>query len=158
MSETKGRGRTRNSRVIRAGREAVYRAFTSPDALAVWMAPGDMTAKVHQFDERVGGGYVMSLFYPEADESSQGKSGEKEDRYTARFLELTPPSRIVEAITFDSDDPGFAGEMIMDVTLEAQDSGTNVTIEFRDIPPGIKPEDNEAGTEQSLDKLARYVE
>jgi uncharacterized protein YndB with AHSA1/START domain len=152
------RGSTRNAKLIRAGREAIYRAFTDPEALAVWMAPGDMTAQVHQFDERVGGGYQMSLYYPAADESSRGKSSEKEDRYTARFVELTPPSRIVEAITFDSDEPAFAGEMIMDVTLEAQDGGTNVTIEFRDIPPGIRPEDNETGTELTLEKLARYVE
>jgi len=40
---------------------------------------------------------------------------------TARFVELTPPRRIVEAITFDSVDPAFSGEMIMVVTLEAED-------------------------------------
>jgi hypothetical protein len=29
---------------------------------------------------------------------------------------------------------------------------------FEDIPPGIRPEDNEAGTRASLEKLARYAE
>jgi hypothetical protein len=33
-----------------------------------------------------------------------------------------------------------------------------VTIIFENIPRGIRPEDNEAGTELSLEKLARYVE
>jgi hypothetical protein len=28
----------------------------------------------------------------------------------------------------------------------------------KDIPLGIRPEDNEAGTQLSLEKLARYVE
>lgn len=149
---------TRNSKFIKAPAEALYRAFTDPAALAVWQAPGHMTGKVHSFDLRVGGGYRMSLFYPASEKANRGKTAEREDRFTARFLELVPPRRIVEAITFDSADPAFAGEMIMEVTLEAEDGGTEVTILFRNIPPGIRPEDNETGTRLTLEKLARYVE
>ena len=149
---------TRNSRFIKASPEAIYRAFTDPAALAVWRAPGDMTGQVHHFDYRVGGGYQMSLYYPASEEIQRGKTAGREDRYSARFVDLTPPSRIIEAITFDSPDPAFQGEMIMDVTLEAEAGGTNVTIAFKNLPPGIRPEDNEAGTLSSLEKLARYVE
>ena len=149
---------TSNTILIKASQAVVYKAFTDPKALAVWFAPGDMTAEVHHFDERVGGGYEMSLYYPASEQEARGKSGGKEDRYTARFVELTPPSRIVEAINFDSDDAGFAGEMIMDITLEAKNGGTSVTIVFKNIPSGISPEDNEKGTELSLQKLAMYVE
>ncbi len=46
----------------------------------------------------------------------------------------------------------------MTVTFEESDSGTEVTILFEQIPPGIRPEDNDAGTRSSLEKLARYVE
>ncbi|MFL5659280.1 MAG: SRPBCC domain-containing protein [Ktedonobacteraceae bacterium] len=49
-------------------------------------------------------------------------------------------------------------EMIMVVTFEAEDGGTTVSIFFKDIPSGIRPEDNEAGTRSTLEKLARYVE
>lgn len=149
---------TRNSKVIKASQEALYRAFTDPEALAVWLAPEGMTGKVHRFDGRVGGGYQMSLYYPPSEETFRGKTAEREDRYTARFVELTPPARIVQAITFDSDDPAFLGEMTMLVTLDAEDEGTRVTIEFQNIPSGIRPEDNEAGTQSSLEKLARYAE
>ena len=45
----------------------------------------------------------------------------------------------------------------MVVTLEDLD-GTEVTILFEHIPPGIRPEDNEAETRSSLEKLARDVE
>lgn len=48
--------------------------------------------------------------------------------------------------------------MIMVVTFEAEDGGTAVSILFKDIPPGIRPEDNESGTQSTLEKLARYVE
>ena len=149
---------TRTSRVIKASREAVYRAFTDPAALAVWLSPGEMTGEVHEFDGRVGGGYRMSLYYPASEQVNRGKSAEREDRYTARFVELTPPARIVEAISFETDDPAFAGEMTMVVTFEERNGGTEVTIQFEQLPSGIRPEDNDAGTRSSLEKLARYVE
>jgi uncharacterized protein YndB with AHSA1/START domain len=149
---------TRTSRVIKASREALYLAFTDPLALAAWLSPGDMTGKVHEFDARVGGGYRMSLFYPSSEQVYRGKTSEREDRFTARFVELTPPAKIVEAITFDSADPTFSGEMTMTVTFEDRDGGTEVTILFENLPPGIRPEDNEAGSRSSLEKLARYCE
>ncbi len=149
---------TLTSRFIKAPREALYRAFTDPAALAVWLAPGEMTGRIHQFDGRVGGGYTMSLFYPSSEEVYRGKTSEREDRFTARFVELKPPARIVQAISFDSDDPAFSGEMTMVVTLEERDDGTEVTILFENIPLGIRPEDNDEGTRSSLEKLARYVE
>jgi uncharacterized protein YndB with AHSA1/START domain len=73
-------------------------------------------------------------------------------------VELTPPKRIVQAIIFDSADPAFSGEMTMVVTFEAEEGGTTVSILFENIPPGIRPEDNEMGTQLTLEKLARYVE
>lgn len=117
-----------------------------------------MTGKVHQFDTSVGGGYEMSLYYPASDPISRGKTAEREDRYTARFVELTPAKRIVEAITFDTLDPAFSGEMIMEVTFEAEANGTTVTLIYTNLPAGIRPEDNQAGTQSSLEKLARFVE
>ena len=158
MAEKPSRASTKNTKFIRASQEAVYRAFSDPSALVEWLVPGDMTGKVHHFDYRVGGGYEMSLYYPSSEKTSRGKTAEREDRYRARFIEITPPRRIVEAIIFDATNPAFSGEMIMDVTLEAEKDGTTVSMVFKDIPPGIRPEDNDAGTRSSLEKLARYVE
>ena len=100
----------------------------------------------------------MSLFYPSSEQEYRGKTSEREDRFTARFVELTPPTRIVQAISFDSADPAFSGEMTLMVTFEDRDDGTEVTMLFEHIPSGIRPEDNEDGTRSSLEKLARYVE
>ena len=158
MTDARSPASTRNAMFIKAPREALYRAFTNPAALAAWRAPGDMTGEAHRFDLRVGGGYQMSLYYPASETTARGKTSTKEDRYTARFVELTPPRRIVEAITFDSADPAFAGEMLMEVTFKAGADGTVVSVVFMDLPPGIRPEDNETGTRSALEKLARYVE
>jgi hypothetical protein len=48
--------------------------------------------------------------------------------------------------------------MTMVVTLAERGDGTEVTIAFENLPKGIRPEDNDAGTRSSLEKLARYVE
>jgi len=53
MTDAHSRASTRNSKFIKAPQEALYRAFTDPAALAVWLAPGDMTGEVHSFDDRV---------------------------------------------------------------------------------------------------------
>src|SRR5690348_5223913 len=92
---------THNATVVRAPREAVYRAFTDPAALAIWLVPDGMTAELHEFDLCVGGGYTMSLFYPPST-ATQGKTAANEDRYTARLVELVPPRRIVETICFET--------------------------------------------------------
>lgn len=149
---------TRTSRLIEAPRESIYRAFIDPVSLETWMAPDEMAASVHALDDRVGGGYEMSLTYPTSEPGNPGKSTDREDRYTARFVELTAPARIVEVITFDTSDPAFTGEMTMTVTLDEANGGTNVTMLFEHIPSGIRPEDNEAGTRSSLEKLARFID
>ncbi len=157
MTDVPSAAYTRTSKVIKAPREALYRAFIDPAALAVWLPPGEMTGEVYYFDARVGGGYRMSLFYPSSGNVFRGKTSEREDNFTARFVELAPPARIVQSITFNSADPAFSGEMTLAATFEVEDSGTRVTIECKHIPSGIRPEDNEAGCRSSLEKLARYV-
>ena len=155
-------GSTRNSKVIMASRETLYRAFLDPEALTIWLPPGEMTGEIYSFDARVGGGYRMSLFYPMAEAASEkvfrGKTSEREDNLASRFVELDPPNKIVQAVTFNSSDPAFSGEMTMAVTLEPEGSGTKVTVVCDHIPAGIRPEDNEAGCQSSLEKLARYIE
>jgi hypothetical protein len=42
--------------------------------------------------------------------------------------------------------------------LADADEGTEVTVFFEDIPQGIRLEDNELGSRQSLRKLAAFVE
>jgi uncharacterized protein YndB with AHSA1/START domain len=117
-----------------------------------------MTGKIHEFDARVGGGYRMSLFYPASERSFRGKTTDKEDRLSVRFVELVPSVRIVEAVNFDTTDPAFFGEMTMTATFEEVPGGTKVTLLFNNLPPGLRAEDNEAGARLSLEQLARRFE
>jgi uncharacterized protein YndB with AHSA1/START domain len=91
---------TRTSRVIRARPEELYAAFLDPTALVDWLPPAEMTGEIHEFDARVGGGYRMSLFHPPNERSFRGKTSDREHMLNVRFVDLAPPQRIVEAVTF----------------------------------------------------------
>lgn len=154
---TPGGDNTTTPGFVSSSPERVYLAFIDAGELVAWLPPGEMTGRIHEFDARVGGGYVMSLYYRESETLNRGKTSDREDRVRVRFTELSPPHRIVEAITFESDDPALAGEMTLTVTIEPVPDGANVTLLFENLPPGLRPEDNELGARQSLEQLARHL-
>jgi uncharacterized protein YndB with AHSA1/START domain len=71
------RNSTRTTRVIRAAPAAIYGAFIDPSALVAWLPPAGMTARLHAFDARAGGGYEMSLYYPPEERRFRGKTAER---------------------------------------------------------------------------------
>ena len=144
--------------VIRARPEELYAAFLDPAGLVDWLPPAEMTGEIHEFDARVGGGYRMSLFYPLDERAFRGKTSDREDMVKVRFVELAPPRRIVEAVSFVTTDPAFFGEMTMVATFEAVSGGTEVTLVFENLPPGLRAADNEVGSGLSLEQLARRFE
>jgi uncharacterized protein YndB with AHSA1/START domain len=158
MTERHRGASTRASRVIRARPEEIYEAFTNPAALVAWLPPGEMTGKIHEFDARVGGGYRMSLFYPPSERAFRGKTSDREDMVTVRFMELAPARRIVETVSFHTTDPALFGEMTVVWTFEEVSGGTDVTVVCENLPPGVRAEDNELGSRLSLEQLARRFE
>jgi len=158
MTEEHAGAWTRTSAIVKARPEEVYAAFMDPDALIAWLPPAQMTGKIHTFDARVGGGYRMSLFYPPAEPTFRGKTSDREDRFSVRFVELVSGRKIVEAVNFDTPDPAFLGEMTIVVTFKEVSAGTEVTFLCENLPPGVRPEDNEAGSRLSLEQLARRFE
>lgn len=146
---------THASKIVTALPQKVWQAFMDPAILVEWLPPADMTGRIHEFDGLVGGGYRMSLFYPATERMPRGKTAEHEDMVSVRFVELVPPRRIVQAVTFHTTDPGLQGEMMLVVTLSEVADGTEVTIACTDLPQGLRAEDNEAGSRESLEKLAK---
>lgn len=151
-------GRSQISTIIKAPRKKVYGAFLDPKAVASWLAPDTMRLHVHSFDPREGGIFRMSLTYQNPEDSQRGKTTGDTDTYHGRFDKLVPYERIVEAIEFESNEPKFAGEMKMTVMLADVDGGTEVSLLYENVPTGIRPEDNEEGSRQSLQKLAALLE
>jgi uncharacterized protein YndB with AHSA1/START domain len=134
----------------------VWVALVDPEALLAWLPPSGMTGRFERFDARPGGSYRMVLTY--ADPSGAlGKSTADSDIVEARFIDIVPGQRVVQAVDFVSDDPAHAGTMTMTWELTAADAGTRVDIIAEDVPDGISAEDHAAGFASSLAKLAAYV-
>lgn len=159
MTNAPGNKRTDSaSRVVKASPHTIYKAFVDPQALVSWLPPKGMKGHIYEFDVRAGGAYRMSLTYLETDHAAKGKSSEDADVVKGRFLELVPDERMVQLVEFESEDPVFAGEMIMTWTLAAVPEGTAVTIVCENVPEGIRKEDHDVGLKSTLDNLAEYTE
>ena len=145
------------SRVIAAPPARVYAAFVDPDALVAWLPPGGMSGRFERFDARPGGSYRMVLTYADAS-GAPGKATADSDIVEARFVDVVPGERVVQAVDFVSDDPSFAGTMTMTWEVTAVDDGSRVELRADDVPDGISAEDHAAGLTSSLANLAAYVE
>jgi uncharacterized protein YndB with AHSA1/START domain len=144
------------ARRIKAPRSAVYRALLDPRAVAAWRVPDGMTSQVHAFEPREGGSFRISLTYEAP--TARGKTEARTDTYRGKFVKLVPDQMVVESLAFETAVPEFAGQMTVTTTLADADGGTEVSLTFDGLPPGIRPADNELGTRMALAKLAALVE
>ena len=87
-----------------------------------------------------------------------GKATTDADIVEARYVDIVPDVRVVQAVDFVSDDPAFAGTMTITWEVSAVDGGTTVAITVEDVPDGISAQDHAAGLASSLANLAEHVE
>jgi len=116
-----------------------------------------MTGRFERFDARPGGSYRMVLTYADAS-GARGKATADSDVVEARFVDIVPGERVVQAVDFVSDDPAYAGTMTMTWEIAAVEAGTRVDIVAEDVPDGVSAQDHAAGLSSSLANLADYVE
>jgi uncharacterized protein YndB with AHSA1/START domain len=148
---------TRSTCHIDAPPAAVYAALLDADAVQRWMVPDGMTSEIHSFEAIEGGTFRISLTYD--DPSAAGKTGGATDTFHGRFVRLVPDAEVVQAIEFETDDPGAKGEMTITYTLtDAVGGGTDVVGVHEGLPAGVSAADNEVGWRMSMGKLAALVE
>lgn len=145
------------SRVVHADVERVFAALLDPSQLREWLPPSGMTGRFEHFDARPGGSYRLILTYQDGS-SGSGKATPESDIVEARFIDVVPNVRVVQAVDFVSDDPSFAGTMTMTWEVSALDEGTQVEIRAVDVPAGISPQDHAVGLASSLAQLAAFLE
>jgi uncharacterized protein YndB with AHSA1/START domain len=145
------------SRIIAAPLERVYAALVDPEALTTWLPPDDMSGRFERFDAYPGGSYRLVLTYADAS-AAQGKTTADTDVVEAQFVDLVPNARVVQAVTFVSDDPAQAGTMTMTWEVSPVEHGTRVEFRAENVPAGISAADHAAGLNSSLANLAKYLE
>ncbi|MDA0179233.1 SRPBCC family protein [Solirubrobacter phytolaccae] len=145
------------SRVISTPPERVYAALVDPESLAAWLPPDGMSGVFERFDARPGGSYRLVLTYADAS-TAPGKATADTDIVEARFVDIVPGVRVVQAVDFVHDDPAYAGTMTMTWEVTTVAAGTRVEIRAVDVPAGISAEDHAAGLASSLANLAAFVE
>src|SRR5690348_9355933 len=117
MAQASSTNTIRLHRVLAAKPEKVYRAFTTPDAMARWLPPNGFTCTVHHMDAKVGGTFRMSFTNFTTDKSHS---------FGGKYLDLVPGERIRYSDRFE--DPNLPGEMITTVTLKPVSVGTEISI------------------------------
>ncbi len=134
-------------RVLAAPPERVYRAFTDPDAMVKWLPPHGFTAKVHNFEARIGSGYKMSF---------TNFSTKHSHSFGCKYIEMKPNELLKYTDKFD--DPNLPGEMQVTVTFRKVICGTELKVTQEGIPDAIPVEMCYLGWQQSLNVLAQLVE
>ncbi len=103
----------RLTRILPAPRERVFQAWTSPEALKAWAAPGDMTVPAAEVDLRVGGRYRIRMRAPDGTMHTAAGT----------YREVDPPKRLV--YTWSWDEKPAEGDSL--VTVEFHDRGAGRT-------------------------------
>lgn len=134
-------------RVVRSTPQKVYRAFLEADAMTKWLPPYGFTAKMHQFEPKVGGSFKMSF-------TNFGTG--TTHAFGGKYLELVPNERLRYTDKFD--DPNLKGEIVVTVTLKSVTCGVDIHIVQEGVPAVIPEEACYLGWQESLEQLARLVE
>ena len=148
----------RASRKIAAPPERIYQALTTRDAVQTWLPPAGARGIVDEFEPRKGGAFSLTLVFDTPGETGARKSSATTDVVNGVFLDLVPNQQVRQRFTFRSEDPAFAGAMVMTWTLRPAMGMTDVTVAAENVPVGISMHEHEAGMASSLANLAKYVE
>jgi uncharacterized protein YndB with AHSA1/START domain len=144
-------------RTLRATPERVFDAFTDPTQLKDWWWPNGFTCPAAEVDLRVGGSYRLAMEWPDSVPSdsqfSHSMSGE--------YYEIERPRRLVMSARAVNDEQGELFATLIDVTLEACDEGTTLTMRqsyFEPLPPTQALAGAEQGWSEQLDKLQQLLD
>lgn len=143
-------------RTVKASPERVFDAFTDPEQLMQWWWPKGFTCPAAEVDLRVGGKYRLAMewpgFIPTEAQFSHYMGGE--------YYEIDRPHRLVMSGRAVNDEQGELFATLIEVTLEALDGGTALTIRqsyFEPMPPAEALGGAEQGWSEQLDKLDQLV-
>lgn len=135
----------RLERRFKATADRVFRAWTEPEAMRRWKAPGEAEVALAESDLRVGGTYRIHMRGPDGTVY----------RLIGEYREVTIPSRLVYTWRWEHEADPL--ETLVTVEFRAAGDETDVIL----VHSGFAADDDRArhemGWNGSLDKLAQVV-
>ena len=150
-----GEGSVTFTRVLKAPRDLVWRAWTDPDMLKEWWGPENFTNPVVEGEIKQGGVLHITMHGP------KGTPFDIDMPMIKRYREIVPGRKLV----FENEPLGPNGERLMDAitTVTFSDHPDGTLLEMTTVARALAPVavgmlgGMEQGWSQSLDKLTRLV-
>ncbi len=141
------------SRLIKAPRSVVWKAWTVPEHLEKWWCPKPMTTKIVGFDLRPGGAFDLLMGDPSGEETP----------ITGAFLEIVPEERIVFTTALTQGWRPAATVLpitaIISLTNESEGTryATRVLVKNEEERQKLQEMDFEAGWSIGIDQLSELA-
>lgn len=135
-------------RTFAAPRELVFRAWTEPERLARWFCPETCEVLDIQADLRVGGEWTSTMRLPNGVEHT----------HLGRYLEITPPERLVMSHRWRRADGNLSEDTTLTITLLEEDGGTTMIFEHSGLPTEKTRDDHAEGWGEAMANLAAYLD
>ena len=144
-AEEKGHGshRLQVRRVFRASPERLFAAWTTPEELTRWHAPGALTVALAEVDLRPGGRYRIEMAEP---------AGGTVHKVSGIYRVVDPPKKLVYTWQWDGD------PMVTQVTLEflPAATGTELVLTHDGFPTTDARGHHEQGWTAIMESLAEH--
>jgi uncharacterized protein YndB with AHSA1/START domain len=138
----------RLTRVVPAPRDAVFRAWTEPEALKRWWVPfPGMSVPAAEVDLRPGGRYRLTM---------RNAKGE-EFHLHGVYREVRPPERLVYTWRWEGTERGVDGETLVTVDFEASGATTLLHLTHEQFPDADARDRHGIGWGGVLDRLVEAV-
>jgi len=143
-------------RTLKASSERVFDAFTDPAQITQWWWPNGFSCPAAEVDLRVGGTYRIAMAWPGSVPADQQFS----HHMGGEYYEIDRPRRLVMSGRAVNDEQGELFATLIELTLEACEGGTRLTVRqayFEPMPPTEALSGAEQGWSEQLDKLERLL-
>lgn len=144
-------------RVIKAKREQVFNAWTRPEMMQQWFAPGNMVVPSAKNDLRIGGAYRIEMLGSSAcDAAEKDADGYKTAIATGTYKAIIPNELI--CFTWQGDCDSMNEQTLVTVQLKDVEGGTELILTHEGFAAVDSRDRHQQGWQGCLAKLELFCE